>query len=130
MALDQNEFSFQHVSLAVSDVDVSVAFYVKVFGFEEIPNLTRKPWIRWLGFDNGLELHLIQSDTDEINVTRQVHLAWSTANFTEFLQVLEKVYPTNPDWMGSWVRSVRADGAKQVYFQDPDGYWVEVNDAH
>ena len=24
---------------------------------------------------------------------------------------------------------VRADGVRQIYLQDPDGFWVEVNDA-
>ena len=24
---------------------------------------------------------------------------------------------------------VRVDGVKQIYFKDPDGYWIEVNDA-
>ena len=24
--------------------------------------------------------------------------------------------------------TTRPDGVKQVYFQDPDGYWIEVND--
>ena len=23
----------------------------------------------------------------------------------------------------------RVDGVQQIYFQDPDGYWIEVNDA-
>jgi hypothetical protein len=23
--------------------------------------------------------------------------------------------------------SIRADGVKQLYFKDPDGYWIEVN---
>ena len=23
----------------------------------------------------------------------------------------------------------RADGIRQVYFQDPDGHWIEINDA-
>ena len=23
----------------------------------------------------------------------------------------------------------RPDGVKQIYFQDPDGYWIEVNDS-
>jgi lactoylglutathione lyase len=23
----------------------------------------------------------------------------------------------------------RADGIRQIYFQDPDGHWIEVNDA-
>ena len=130
MAPDQDKFSFQHISLAVTDVDRSAAFYMKIFGFEEIPNLTRKPWIRWLGFDKRLELHLIQSETHEIKITRQVHLAWSTGNFEVFLQELAQAYPENSNWLNAMVRSVRADGAKQVYFQDPDGYWIEVNDAH
>jgi lactoylglutathione lyase len=25
--------------------------------------------------------------------------------------------------------TTRADGVKQIYFKDPDGYWLEVNDA-
>jgi lactoylglutathione lyase len=24
---------------------------------------------------------------------------------------------------------VRVDGVKQIYFKDPDGYWIEMNDA-
>jgi len=34
---------------------------------------------------------------------------------------------------GNWAQTskdpqVRPDGIKQVYLQDPDGYWIEVND--
>jgi hypothetical protein len=25
--------------------------------------------------------------------------------------------------------SIRPDGVKQAWLQDPDGYWVEINDA-
>jgi catechol 2,3-dioxygenase-like lactoylglutathione lyase family enzyme len=25
--------------------------------------------------------------------------------------------------------TTRPDGIKQIYFQDPDGYWIEVNDS-
>ena len=34
------------------------------------------------------------------------------------------------DWPGK-PQSVttRVDGVKQLYFQDPDGHWIEVNDA-
>jgi lactoylglutathione lyase len=24
--------------------------------------------------------------------------------------------------------TTRADGIKQIYFQDPDNYWIEIND--
>lgn len=34
------------------------------------------------------------------------------------------------DWPGKPnTVTVRADGVKQIYLQDPDGYWIEVNDA-
>jgi lactoylglutathione lyase len=26
--------------------------------------------------------------------------------------------------------TVRADGIRQIYFQDPDGHWIEINDAN
>ena len=25
--------------------------------------------------------------------------------------------------------TVRVDGVRQIYLQDPDGYWIEINDA-
>ena len=25
--------------------------------------------------------------------------------------------------------AVRFDGVKQIFIQDPDGYWIEINDA-
>jgi lactoylglutathione lyase len=25
---------------------------------------------------------------------------------------------------------VRVDGVKQIYFQDPDGHWLEINDDY
>ena len=33
------------------------------------------------------------------------------------------------DWIGEILNkiNIRADGIKQVYFQDPNGYWIEVN---
>ncbi|CAN5363211.1 hypothetical protein BH20ACI2_BH20ACI2_08210 [soil metagenome] len=34
------------------------------------------------------------------------------------------------DWPGAVNKiTERADGVKQMYFQDPDGYWIEVNSA-
>ena len=34
------------------------------------------------------------------------------------------------DWPGvAGAVSVRGDGVRQIYVQDPDGYWIEVNDV-
>jgi len=37
-------------------------------------------------------------------------------------------------WYGNWAGKkepqVRPDKVAQIYLQDPDGYWIEVNDDH
>lgn len=34
------------------------------------------------------------------------------------------------DWPGKpQTVNIRADGIKQVFFRDPDGYWLEVNNV-
>ena len=30
---------------------------------------------------------------------------------------------------GNHSPQVRSDGVRQIFIQDPDGYWIEVNDA-
>jgi len=33
------------------------------------------------------------------------------------------------DWLEAPYKvHIRKDGIRQIYFQDPDGYWIEVND--
>jgi catechol 2,3-dioxygenase-like lactoylglutathione lyase family enzyme len=42
--------------------------------------------------------------------------------------MLEKMNLAYSDWPGATNKiTIRADGIKQIYFQDPDGYWIEVN---
>jgi lactoylglutathione lyase len=44
--------------------------------------------------------------------------------------VLKKANIPFEDWAGkSGAITLRVDGVKQIYFQDPDGYWIEINDA-
>ena len=48
-------------------------------------------------------------------------------NFIEAISAAGIAYE---NWPGtSDTTNVRPDGVTQIYFQDPDGYWIEVNDA-
>ena len=41
---------------------------------------------------------------------------------------LDKMKIIYSDWPGNSNKiNIRADGIKQIFFQDPDGYWIEVN---
>jgi lactoylglutathione lyase len=55
-------------------------------------------------------------------------LALKTSDFDAFIKKLEQAAIVYSDWPGTPnTISIRADGIKQIFFQDLDGYWMEVN---
>jgi lactoylglutathione lyase len=125
-----NSFTFDHIALSVRDVAKSVRFYQHVFDLTEIENTAAKSATRWLSLGEGKELHLIPRPEAEIKTNKAVHFALTTARFDAFIQKLIKLEIPYSDWPNSPNKDyVRNDGIRQVYFQDPNGYWIEVNDA-
>ncbi|MGB0274560.1 MAG: VOC family protein [Flavobacteriaceae bacterium] len=123
-------FQFNHIALAVKDVNESIFFYQKVFGFDEIENTASNSKTRWLSLGEGKELHLIPRPEAEVKVVKAVHVAFNTNNFDGFILHIESLKIHYSDWSGkASTYNVRNDNIKQLYFQDPNGYWIEVNDA-
>lgn len=124
------DLSFDHYTIKVSNLEKSATFYHKVLKLDEIENRTRKPYIRWFSLGNGTELHIVEGETKEIQTGIGVHLALKLANFDEFIGHLEShnITPHNSKGKPGKI-TTRADGIRQVYFPDPDGYWIEVNEA-
>lgn len=123
-------FQFNHIALAVKDVDESIEFYQKVFGFNEIKNTASKSKTRWLSLNQNKELHLIPRPEAGIKIVKEVHFALTTKRINDFVQHLSTLEIAYEDWMGNPnTIHTRDDGIKQVYFQDPNGYWIEVNNA-
>jgi catechol 2,3-dioxygenase-like lactoylglutathione lyase family enzyme len=121
-------FAFNHVALSVVDVDVAAAFYSEILHLEEIKNRSEFPGIRWFDLGEGHELHLISIVKEEVTINKAVHLALSTTHFDELVSNLEENGIAYSDWPGKpQTISVRADGIRQIFFQDVDGYWIEVN---
>jgi len=121
-------FSFDHSALSVKNVNISAEFYKNVLKLEEITNRTKKVGIRWISLGGGKELHLISTIKGNITITKAVHMALKCANFDKFIQSLIDQNITYSDWDGTLNKvTIRADGIQQIYFQDPDGYWIEVN---
>jgi lactoylglutathione lyase len=121
-------FTFNHLALSVKDVQASADFYKKVFQLAEITNLTRHPARRWLSLGEDKELHLISDVHTPITINKAVHLALTTKNFDAFVNRLREMKISFSDWPGTAGKvNIRADGIKQVFLQDIDGYWIEVN---
>lgn len=122
--------AIDHYAINVEDLSRSVAFYQKVLGLEEIKNGTELPHIRWFRLGNTQELHIIEVDSLDKKLPKGVHLALAVSDFDRFRESLTTLNLPYSDWPGtSNAVSTRPDKVRQLYFEDPDGYWVEINDA-
>lgn len=123
-------YSFNHIALSVKDVNESVEFYQKVLQLKEIENTASVSKTRWLSLNEGKELHLIPRPDFEVRTNKAVHFALSTNDMDSFVKHLRELEIEFSDWHDKPNQVfVRDDGIKQVYFQDPDDYWIEVNNA-
>lgn len=124
------EVTIDHYAINVEDLKRSVDFYQDIFGLEEIENGTGKSNIRWLRLGATQELHIIEVDSLDKKVPKGVHLALAVRDFDRFRNRIDERNLEYSDWPGAAKAiSIRPDKVRQLYFQDPDGYWVEVNDA-
>lgn len=124
------DFSFDHIAIAVTNVDASIKFYQNVLQLKEIPNTASNSKTRWLALNSGNQLHLIYRTDFKIKVNKAIHFALSTVDIDTFIIHLKRLDIEYSDWRNTpEKRYVRHDGIKQVYFQDPDGYWIEINNS-
>ena len=121
-------FIFNHIALSVKDVDTSIAFYQKVLQLKEIKNTASNSKTRWLSIGEGKQLHIIPRPDAITKTNKAVHFALSTTDIATFILHLKELKIEYSDWIGTPNKDyVRNDGILQVYFQDPNGYWIEVN---
>ena len=125
-------FTLHHMSHYVKDADASAAFYASVLGLKEIPNRVGKPQIRWFDLDGIRSIHLIPADTVADRPRPfSTHVALATTEFDDVVTRLKSHGVEFVDVSRAQGRSSqRADGIRQIYFQDPDGHWIEFNDAN
>lgn len=121
-------YSFNHIALSVKDVDESIDFYQKLLNLEEIENTASDSKTRWLSLNEGKELHLILRPDFEIKTNKAVHFALSTSDLDSSINRLNQLKIEFSDWLDVPNKVyVRKDGIKQICFQDPNGYWIEIN---
>lgn len=123
------EFKKNHDAILVQDLDISAKFYQDVLGLEEVFSKAIPEGKRWFQFENGVQLHLSES-LNNIPKNKSIHMAISIQEIDAFVDFLKEkdIYFENWAGVAETVR-VRADGIKQFYIRDPDGYWIEVNNS-
>jgi lactoylglutathione lyase len=120
---------FNHAALCVRDLKRSADFYREVLQLAEIANPFNDGAHAWFSIGPALQLHLIQRGCTPV-VTKDTHLCFSVGSLSGFIAHLEKLNVAYTNSKGdSKIPTARIDGVKQIYLQDPDGYWIEINDA-
>ena len=125
----ENYLYFDHQALIVNNLQESGDFYIDILGLEEIPvGAGQNPPKRWFKSDDGMEIHLISTKEKLKSIPKGIHMAFSVKNFDLFINNLKGNNITYGNWRGDENQiQLRNDGYKQIFFQDPQGYWIEVN---
>jgi lactoylglutathione lyase len=120
---------FDHGTRYVRELQKSADFYQNVIGLERMPDPFKDATHIWFRAGAHEQLHLVGGAKEITDHELEVHLAFRVDSLDKFIARLEQMQVKYHNSKGDEKKiTVRPDGVKQIYFQDPDGYWVEVND--
>ncbi|MFI5161294.1 MAG: VOC family protein [Sphingobacteriales bacterium] len=123
-----NKPSINHVAICTHDLKKSVAFYNNVMELQKIPNPFHDTIHQWFRIGDGIALHVIAANCPPEVHNINTHLCFHVVSLPDFMKHLDEYHIKYGDWQGNSKKTqLRADGVLQIYFQDPDGYWIEVN---
>jgi len=126
----QQKVLLNHIAVYVVDLKISTAFYKDIIGLDTIPEPFHDGRHTWFSVGVKSHLHVISGATAKTAHDKNAHLCFSVASVPEFVKVLVKNKVEYENWAGEKMAITnRVDGVKQIYFKDPDGYWIEINDA-
>lgn len=130
-ALAQQAPTADHIALYVFDLEKSTAFYRDVMQFKLVSEPFKDGKHSWFSIGPHNKLHLIQGAADVKEHDINSHFAYHVKELKQFISHLEKLNIRYGNWkQESKEPTLRPDGVKQVYLQDPDNYWIEVNDDY
>ncbi|KAI9075385.1 hypothetical protein K1719_042635 [Acacia pycnantha] len=122
--------ALNHVSRVCRDVKESIEFYTKVLGFVVI----ERPQVldfegAWL-FNYGVGIHLVQSQDDEKLPSDTQHLDPQDNHVSfqceDMEGMEERLKKMNVKYMKKTMQGEDGTVMDQLFFNDPDGFMVEV----
>ena len=118
-----------HIAIFVKDLKTSAAFYKDVMQLEVIPEPFHDNKHVWFRTGDHTQLHVIQGAAAIEQHDINTHYAYSVPDLAVFSKHLDEMHVKYGNWKGdSKSPQLRPDGVKQIYLQDPDNFWIEVND--
>ena len=107
-----------HVTTMVKDTARAMKFYNELLGIKQIESQVPNPEITWLQLDNGIMVHLIETEEAPVK-PENTHHAFEVEDFEGTMKILEdNGYEISR-------HGVRFDGQGFMVTHDPDGNRVE-----
>lgn len=126
----QSKAALNHIAHYVINLKASTEFYMDVIGLDSIPEPFHDGKHTWLLIGHKSHLHLIHGATAAFTLPKNSHICFTVSSVNNFIKVLVKNKIEYENWIGEKMAvTKRVDGVQQIYFKDPDGYWIEINDA-
>ena len=120
---------FNHITVYVVDLNKSAAFYKDALQLQEIPEPFHDNRHVWFKIGEHNQLHVVSGAKETVAHDINIHLAFSVASLEDFSKHLDAMNVKYGNWKQDKKQpEIRPDGVKQIYLQDPDGYWIEVNE--
>lgn len=118
-----------HAALCARNLKTTARFYSNVMQLQKIKDPFNDTVHVWFKIGEGLALHVIQGNC-AVTYPIGTHLCFSVASLEAFIKHLDILHiPYTNFSKQPKVIQLRPDGVRQIYIQDPDGYWIEINDA-
>ncbi|HVZ55030.1 MAG TPA: VOC family protein [Chitinophagaceae bacterium] len=121
--------SANHVTIYVVDLEKCADFYKNVMQLEVIPEPFHDNRHVWFRTGPHTQLHVVKGAREVTSHDINIHMAFTVPSVEDFMRHLKALHVR----FGNWAQTreepeIRPDGVKQIYLQDPEGYWIEVND--
>nr|WP_294994671.1 VOC family protein [uncultured Sediminibacterium sp.] len=127
---NQPAIQLNHIALYVTDLQKAASFYRDVIGLDSIPEPFKIGKHAWFKIGPAMSLHIIAGAPEKKEYYKSNHICFSVGNINQFIIRLKQHGIIHEDSAGTpGAITNRVDGVHQIWFRDPDGYWIEVNDA-
>ena len=125
----QTKPHFNHLTVYVTDLYRAANFYRDVLMLDTIPEPFHDNRHVWFRIADHAQLHVVSGAKAMVTHDVNIHLAFTVSSLPAFINHLEKLNIKYGNFTGEDKKiAIRPDQINQIYLQDPDGYWIEVND--
>ena len=125
----QSKAHINHTAIYVVDIQKTGNFYSNIIGLDTVPEPFHDGKHIWYSTGAHTMLHVIAGATAKKDYYKNQHTCFTVPDFNQFIKKLQALNWPYEDVAGNKnAITTRVDGVHQIWLQDPDGYWLEIND--